>query len=432
MNEKIYNEVMERTKWYRDARFGMFIHWGLYSVAARHEWVRHHERLTDEDYEVYFDNFTAENYNPKEWAKLAKQAGMKYAVLTTKHHEGFCLFDSKYTDYKATNTPAKRDLVKEFVEAFRNEGIKIGFYYSLLDWHHPDYPHETDAKHPLRENKNYPDDKRNFENYKKYMYNQIEELCTNYGKIDLFWFDFSYVQPNGEVMGDEKWGAKEIVQLVRKHHPDVIIDNRLTIDEGNKELSEISGDFKCPEQRMPNEPILLEGKPFPWELCMTMQKDSWGYVANNDCFMNAKDVIHTLVECVSKDGNLLLNVGPTAKGDLPEKIVETLTEVGKWMYYNKESIYGCGHTMLKKQNFGYSTGKGGVIYLHFFDKPTQYMEIEGLGNIAKYAFMLKDMSEFKICYDYFGGRVTNNSVIFDFPTPSLPDQIDTVIKVILK
>ena len=160
-----YQEVMQRTEWFRHDRFGLFIHWGLYSVAGRHEWAKSHERITDEAYQKYFDNFTAEHYDPVAWAKLAKKAGMKYAVLTVKHHEGFCLFDSAYTDYKSTNAPAARDLAREFVDAFRAEGLKVGFYYSLIDWHHPDYPHASDPIHPQRNNPDYADDNRNFDRY---------------------------------------------------------------------------------------------------------------------------------------------------------------------------------------------------------------------------------------------------------------------------
>ncbi len=186
------NSYAERMKWYTDVRFGMFIHWGIYAIPARGEWVRNAERTTLEDYQKYFDSFDPVDYNPREWAKLAKQAGMKYAVLTTKHHDGFCLFDSAYTDYKATNTKANRDLVREYVDAFRAEGLKVGFYYSLLDWHHEDYPHYGDMYHPMRDNEAFKGKEHNFENYLDYMHAQVRELCTNYGKIDLMWFDFSY------------------------------------------------------------------------------------------------------------------------------------------------------------------------------------------------------------------------------------------------
>ena len=187
----------ERLQWWTDARFGMFIHWGLYALPARHEWVKNQERITTEDYQKYFDHFNPDMFDPKAWAKMAKEAGMKYVVITSKHHEGFCLWDSKYTDYKATNTPIKKDLLKEYVEAFRAEGLKVGFYYSLLDWHHPDFT--IDRCHPQRLGDNATEADyaklnkgKDMAKYRQYMKDQVTELLTNYGKISIIWFDFSY------------------------------------------------------------------------------------------------------------------------------------------------------------------------------------------------------------------------------------------------
>src|ERR1700743_399235 len=188
----------KRMEWWTDARFGMFIHWGLDSGAARHEWVKHNEHMTNAEYQKYFEQFNPDHFDPHKWARAAKAAGMKYAVLTTKHHEGFCLFDSKYTDYKATNTKAHRDLVKEYVQAFRSEGLKVGFYYSLLDWHHPDYT--MDDVHPLTQvdttEANYKrlNKGRDMAKYRQYMKNQITELLTNYGKIDVLWLDWGWAK----------------------------------------------------------------------------------------------------------------------------------------------------------------------------------------------------------------------------------------------
>ena len=187
---KIYKERQARTEWFRDARFGMFIHWGIYAIPARGEWVRSQEKISIEDYQKYFNEFNPKDYDPREWAKLAKQAGMKYAVITAKHHDGFCLFDSKLTDYKVTNTPVGRDLLKEFLDAFRAEGLKVGVYYSLIDWHHPDYPAYGDRQHPMRDNPEWKDQKYNWDNYLKYMHGQVREICSNYGKINILWFDF--------------------------------------------------------------------------------------------------------------------------------------------------------------------------------------------------------------------------------------------------
>jgi alpha-L-fucosidase len=212
---------MAKIDWFTNSRFGMFIHWGIYSIPARNEWVRSLEKISVEDYQIHFDNFDPVDYDPKKWAKAAKDAGMKYAVMTAKHHDGFCLFDSKLTEYKCTNTNTKRDLIKEYVDAFRAEGIKIGIYYSLIDWYHPDYPAYGDKLHPMRDNEDFKGKEHNFENYLKYMHGQVEELCTGYGQIDLFWFDFSYDDMHGE-----KWKATELLRMIRGYWPDVLIDNR--------------------------------------------------------------------------------------------------------------------------------------------------------------------------------------------------------------
>src|SRR6185437_11670726 len=206
----------KRMEWWQDGRFGMFIHWGLYSGAARHEWVKHNEHMTNEQYQKYFDQFNPDLFDPNKWAMQAKAAGMKYAVLTTKHHEGFCLFDSKYTDYKAANTHAKRDLVREYVNAFRAQGLKIGFYYSLLDWHHPDYT--MDDVHPLvqvdtsQANYDRLNKGRDMAKYRQYMRNQITELLTNYGKIDVLWLDWSWDKGAKRGKGADDWGSVELLK----------------------------------------------------------------------------------------------------------------------------------------------------------------------------------------------------------------------------
>jgi len=220
--KKIGTETLEqkekRMKWWTDARFGMFIHWGLYALPARHEWVQSREKISEQDYDKYFKNFNPDQFQPKLWAKKAKAAGMKYAVLTTKHHEGFTLFDSKFTNYKATNTPAKRDLVKEFVDAFRAEGIRIGFYYSLIDWHHPDFT--VDRYHPLRPSDDNDQEylalnkKRNMANYRRYLHDQVTEILTKYGKIDILWLDFSYPGKHGK--GKDDWGSVDLLKQIRK------------------------------------------------------------------------------------------------------------------------------------------------------------------------------------------------------------------------
>lgn len=192
----------------------MFIHWGLYAIPARGEWVRSTEEMPEDDYVPFFEEFNAVDYDPSKWAKAAKEAGMKYAVLTAKHHDGFCLFDSKLTDFKSTNTKAGRDLVREYLEAFRAEGLKVGLYYSLLDWHHPDYPHYGDWHHPMRNCEVETNEGRNFERYLAYLHGQVKELCTEYGKLDVMWFDFSYGDRPGKV------AAEELVKMIRTYQPE--------------------------------------------------------------------------------------------------------------------------------------------------------------------------------------------------------------------
>ena len=380
----------DRLSWWQEARFGMFIHWGIYAVPARGEWVRSVERISVEDYQQFFDEFDPVDYDPREWANLARHAGMKYAVLTAKHHDGFCLFDTKQGDYKATNTPAKRDLIKEYVEAFRNAGLKVGFYYSLIDWHHPDYPHYGDAHHPMRENAKFKGKKHKFERYLEYMHNQVRELMMNYGRIDIIWFDFSY-----DKMSGEKWRAKELVEMVRSLQPHIIIDNRLVAGhEASSAQSQHLGDFSTPEQQIPQKSVKGKGgKSLPWEACMTMN-NNWGYHANDDEWKSPQQVVRGLVECVSKGGNMLMNVGPTARGEIPIQSVEILEEVGDWMHENGASIYGCGASSLAKPEWGRYTQKGNKLYAHIYDRGIGGLAVEGLGKkTVKKARLVLDGSE---------------------------------------
>ena len=220
-----------RMAWWTDARFGMFIHWGLYALPARHEWVKNVERMTNEQYQKYFEEFNPDLYNPKEWARMAKEAGMKYVILTTKHHEGFCQFDSKFTDYKSTKTPFGRDVVREYVDALRAEGLKVGFYYSLIDWHHPDY--SIDKYHPQRQESDsayaHLNKGRDMAKYREYLKNQVRELLTNYGEISVIWFDFSFPGKHGKDHND--WGSVDLLKMVRTLQPGIIIDDRLDLKD---------------------------------------------------------------------------------------------------------------------------------------------------------------------------------------------------------
>lgn len=414
-------ERTKRTEWFLNDRFGMFIHWGLYAIPARGEWVMLQERISKEDYRTYFDEFDPVNYDPKAWAKVAKQAGMKYAVMTAKHHDGFCLFDSKLTDYKATNTKAGRDLVREYVEAFRAEGLKVGLYYSLIDWYHDDYPNGD------------PPYSGDFERYLDYMHGQVRELCTNYGRIDIMWFDYSY----GEMTG-EKWRATELVKMVRSLQPHVIIDNRLEAsgeNAGSMRTADpkiYAGDFASPEQIIPPQGLVdYAGNPIPWEACITIN-NNWGYHAADRQFKSAKTIIRKMVECVSKNGNMLLNVGPDATGRIPEESMAVLQEIGEWMAKNGDSIYGCKASDLPKPEWGYYTQNGKKLYAHIFEPSIGPLGFAGLDGKIKRARLLADRSELQLVRPWntfdFPGYVFINFGKPEHLTYPLPDERVTVVE----
>ena len=432
-------EYEKRMAWYTEARFGMFIHWGIYAIPARGEWVRSTERIPKEDYMRYFEEFNPVDYDPKKWARAAKEAGMKYVVLTAKHHDGFCLFDSKLTDFKATNTKCGRDLIAEYVEAVRGEGLKVGFYYSLLDWYHEDYPHYGDNHHPMREDPAYSNENRNFDRYLDYMHGQVRELCTNYGKIDIMWFDFSYDNP-GMPMKGETWRGTELVSMVRELQPGIIIDNRLEVSgEGgfgslwSGTPEPCHGDFACPEQIIPPSGIQdKNGKDMIWEACITMN-NNWGYAANDHFFKPADMLIKKLVECVSKGGNLLLNVGPDAKGNIPDESLAILEEIGAWMKKNSESIYGCGKAGLDKPDFGRITAKGNKLYFHLFENTVGPLPLLGIreADIDSMRWLATG-AEIKPAGSWVRSNYPDLAFADLGPDPVLPDPVDTVIEVTMK
>ena len=375
------------TRWFEEARFGMFIHWGTYALAARHEWVKHHERMADEQYGKYFDHFNPDLYDPREWARMAKNAGMRYFVITTKHHEGFCLWDSRYTDYKATNTPYGKDLLKPMVKAFRAEGLRVGFYHSLIDWHHPEFP--VDRVHPQRDDEAFrrKEKKRDVRKYAKYLHNQVRELLTEYGPVDIMWFDFSY--PGDDGKGRDDWQSETLVKTVRKIQPDIIIDNRLDLPG--------SADIITPEQYIPVEGLKDEkGNPVVWEGCQTFS-GSWGYHRDEASWKSVPMLVRMLVEHVSRGGNLLLNVGPTGRGEFDGRAVERLNGLGEWMKRHSRSIYGCtfapdGMEAPKDCRYTYNP-KTRRLYLHLFAWPFRTVLLPGLDGRVAYAQLLNDASE---------------------------------------
>ncbi len=429
----LIEERTKRTSWFLQDRFGMFIHWGLYSIPARGEWVMTSEKMTKKDYKTYFDEFDPTSYDPKAWAKAAKDAGMKYAVMTAKHHDGFCLFDSALTDYKSTNTKAGRDLIKEYVEAFRAEGLKVGLYYSLIDWYHEDFPHYGDRHHPMRDNEDFKDAKHDFDRYLAYMHGQVRELCSNYGKIDILWFDFSYDDMNGE-----KWKAGDLINMVRELQSHVIIDNRLEASGENSgsimtdNPSYYAGDFASPEQIIPPKGLAdNKGNSIPWEACITMN-NHWGYASRDKSFKSSKMIIRKMVECVSKNGNFLLNVGPDAKGQIPSESLAILSEIGAWMKQNSKSIYGCQSSDFEKPNWGYYTQNKNRLYAHILEGSIGPLAINVPAESVKKARLLRDGSEIKITKPWntmdYGNYIFINFGSPDHLTFPLPDDTDTVVE----
>ena len=439
MSSYVTRKTPGDTEWFTASRFGMFIHWGLYSMPARHEWVKHTERITEEKYDKYFKYFNPDMYDAREWAKRAKAAGMKYAVLTTKHHEGFCMFDSQYTDYKCTNTPAGRDLVREYVDAFRAEGLRVGFYYSLIDWHHPAFP--IDKLHPRRDDANAKElnEGRDMHVYAEYMRNQVRELLTNYGKIDILWFDFSYEgdkegkYANGWMKGKGKdeWEAEELIKTARELQPGIIIDNR----------TELEQDLWTPEQYQPLEWIRHKetGELVTCEACQTFS-GSWGYYRDEMTWKSPEMLIRMLVNTVALGGNLLMNVGPTSRGYMDERAVKALGVYEDWMKYNSRAIYNC--TMAEPefkapQDCRFTQSADGKrLYVFMFAYPYAHLQLPGLAGKVDYAQFLHDGSELLFTeggVNHFseGAAKSDDLLVIELP-PVKPNVVVPVIELFLK
>jgi alpha-L-fucosidase len=434
ISQPIYSQLPKETeaqktarmKWWTDARFGMFIHWGLYALPARHEWVKNRERLTNDQYQKYFDNFNPDLFNPKEWAKMAREAGMKYVVITAKHHEGFCLWDSKFTDYKATNTPFGRDILKEYVEAFRAEGLKVGFYYSLIDWHHPDYT--IDRNHPQRQTSDSAyvrlNKGKDMSKYREYMKNEVRELLTNYGEISIIWFDFSFPGKNGK--GHDDWDSENLLKLARSLQPGIIVDDRL-------DLKDVEGgwDFTTPEQYKVDKWPEYNGRRVPWETCQTFS-GSWGYYRDETSWKSPSQLIELLIESVSKGGNVLLNVGPTARGQFDFRAQDRLAAIGSWMKVNSRSIYGCTEAPLDFKapsnsllTYNPTTKR---LYIHLLAWPLESLTLKNMGDKVKFIQLLNDASE----VSFNAGKGDNaNDLYLSLPVQKPPVEIP-VLEVILK
>jgi len=386
---------MKNLKWFDEARFGMFIHWGPYAVAARGEWVMNRERIPVEEYtERYVNSWRAENYNPGEWAQLAKDAGMGYVVLTTRHHDGFSLWNSKRSVFNAANFGPRRDLLAPYVEALRTAGLKVGFYYSPASWTHPDYPGPF-ARDWAAE-KDWADEsaRRRFIEFYR---GQLEELLTGYGKIDYLWFDGCFP---GNLDGDET------LDRVRKIQPEIVVNNRL-----GKPC-----DVQCCEQA-----IHPAAAGQPWEACMTLN-DNWGYHAGDGNWKKPCHVVEMLLTCAEKAGNLLLNIGPRADGGVPEESVRILREAGAWLRRNQMAVRDSERHPFSWNNTARPiTARGNRVYLHFLKDPGGSFCWAEAKNRVKSARLLADGRP--VAFRQEGNRL----FLEDLPSP-LQDAIATTVE----
>lgn len=361
----------QRMKWWHAARFGMFIHFGVYSTIGRHEWVMEDEAWPIGPYTAHASSFHPGPNCPRAWAKLAKAAGMKYMVMTTKHHEGFCNFDTKLTNYCASKQGPGRDVVREYVEAARAEGLHVGFYYSLMDWHHPDGARCANDDAARRR-------------FVEYTHGLIRELMTNYGKIDVLWYDVAWpLDPKG-------WESERMNEMVFQLQPEIIVNNR----------NKLEGDFATPEQK-----IVAETNGRAWESCMTLN-DSWGYQRADDNWKSSRTVIRNLIQCVRDGGNYLLNIGPEPDGSVPPESSRILNEVGAWMQTNGHTVYESDLCQVRRSNYASFTRIGNTLYMHVHFWPGEYVAISGLRTRVKSAKLLKTGADVKFTQDDFQTKFT--------------------------
>jgi alpha-L-fucosidase len=426
-NNKTIEEKDKRMEWWRNARFGMFIHWGLYTIPAGQwkgennhaEWIRETAKIPLAEYEKLLSQFNPLLFNAEVWVKYAKDAGMNYIVLTSKHHDGFCLFDSKYTDFDVMNTPFKRDILKELADACRKYGIKICWYHSIMDWHHPDY-----LPRRIWENEIRPADAADFNNYFIYLKNELKEILTNYGDISLLWFDGEW-----ETTWNHNY-AKDLYEYLKNIKPDLIINNRIDCYRdgmaGLNSNPDALGDYGTPEQEIPEN-----GLPgVDWESCMTLN-DHWGFNKFDSNWKSAKELIQNLADIASKGGNYLLNVGPTSEGLFPQESIDRLSEIGSWIKINGESIYGTKASPFNQLSFGRCTQKeidGGTrLYLHLFEWPkNRKIVLNNLNNEVFKAFLLSDQLKKSLLFKKKGIHIE-----ISLPEKA-PDQYNSVIVIDIK
>jgi alpha-L-fucosidase len=385
-------DQVRRMQWWHAAKFGMFIHFGVYSTIGRHEWVMEDEAIPVVEYAPHAATFNPAKNSARAWAKLAKAAGMKYMVMTSKHHEGFCNFDSKLTPYCATKQGPGRDLAREYIEAARAEGLRVGFYYSLMDWHHPD-----GAKCAI--------DEEARKRFVEYTHGLIREIMTNYGKIDVLWYDVAWP------LDAKGWESERMNKMVFELQPDIIVNNR----------NKLPGDFSTPEQR-----IVAETGGRAWESCMTLN-DSWGYQRADDDWKSSRTIIRNLISCARDGGNYLLNIGPRQDGSIPEESVKVLTEVGDWMQTNGHTIYQSDLCQVRSSNYASFTRIGNTLYMHVHFWPGEYVAISGLMTKVKSAKLMKTGASLKFMQDDFRVRILDLPIKApDFPVTTIALECESV------
>lgn len=365
----------KRLEWFTAARFGMFVHWGIYSGIGRGEWARLQEGITDAEYHrVAADWRTVRPCPAREWAKLAKQAGMRYMVMTTKHHDGFCLWNTQQTDFNSVKIGPRRDLVREYVEACREQGLKVGLYYSLMDWDHPDGRRCVKSESARR-------------SFLDFTQGCVRELLTNYGKIDILWYDVA--QP---LKSAKAWESRKLNAMARRLQPEILINNRAYTEE----------DFGTPEGE-----IKPAKKGRAWEACMTFNGD-WGFVERpEEDWVRAREVVRMLRTCTAHCGNLLLNIGPTPDGSVPPLAVERLRAVGRWLGSHGEVMYGAVDPATPSlqgwNHVGQWTRKGNTAYLWLCGLyPGKSLRLNGIGTKIKRAVLVGDGRTLSVRQD---GRV---------------------------
>ncbi|HEV8146794.1 MAG TPA: alpha-L-fucosidase [Bryobacteraceae bacterium] len=371
-------DAAERTRWFQEAKFGVFIHWGVYSVVGRHEWARHRFEIPQAEYDKIARTFNPVNFNADAWVDLVKNAGARYMVITSKHHDGFSIYRSKVSDYDMEITPYKGDPLKLLADAAKKKGVRFGFYHSIMDWHHPDYIPKRDWEVPGQTTGG------NIDKYTEFMKAQLRELLTQYGDIATIWFDGEWEHSIEEMHSDE------VFDMIRQLQPNALINDRIyKRAPGNR------ADYGTPEQFVPATGMKdPSGKPILWESCVTINTDSWGYNQYETDFKTPRDLIRMLIEVVSKGGNLLLNVGPTPDGRIQEEFATRLNAMGAWMKVNGDAIYGTTASPFTRMPFfGRATVKGNQLYLHVFQWPSSgELRVPGLKNLVHSAKLLANSS----------------------------------------